>query len=581
MVSINSNSAALFAQRNLNLSSTESENSIARLSSGQRIIAAKDDVAGLSVGTILSTTISTLKTAQTSTSQAQSMLAIADGGLKNVGDILQRQKALAVQANTGSLSDNERGFLNQEFQNLTSEIDRIVTNTNLNGVNLIDGSLRKTSDLEVAAATAVEAKGDLGSLALTSDSTFTVTGTDQDLIGSMSNAKVDVKFTADRDGDTNTADDPGLHIYLTINNERYSTATDSGFDYSSDRTVTLQNHTDSTKTIAFKLKAAPNVANNASPPVLNSDAIDTLARNIESDISGMTVYQTRTASNSVPDNGLPAAKFDNTILKGMDNGDFTFISSKFDTTEGKAPSIEGFRVTAEVPADGIDGKIEVTIDGTVFETGLGIFDDNGADLIKEGNVILTSKDDNNETLTINFGDLENTSNTGNNSNPTSVVGIDTKEKASSLEDALNTLFSVGAKGGADFQVGTVSSDKISVTINDSSTKAIYKNNEGSVENLDISTSTGAIVASEVLDNAINTITSLRADVGALQSRFEFASSNLASSIQNSSAARADFLDVDVAAESTNFAASQVRLQASVSVLAQANQLPQNLLKLIG
>ena len=73
-------------------------------------------MAGLSVGTILSTTISTLKTAQTSTSQAQSMLAIADGGLKNVGDILQRQKALAVQANTGSLSDNERGFLNQEFQ---------------------------------------------------------------------------------------------------------------------------------------------------------------------------------------------------------------------------------------------------------------------------------------------------------------------------------------------------------------------------------------------------------------------------------------------------------------------------------
>jgi len=568
MVSINSNSAALFAQRNLNLSSTESENSIARLSSGQRIIAAKDDVAGLSVGTILSTTISTLKTAQTSTSQAQSMLAIADGGLKNVGDILQRQKALAVQANTGSLSDNERGFLNQEFQNLTSEIDRIVTNTNLNGVNLIDGSLRKTSDLEVTDATAVEAKGDLGSLALASDSTFTVAGTDQDLIGSMSNAKVDVKFTNDRDNDS-TADDPGLHIYLTINNERYSTAIDDGFDYSSDGVVTLKNHTDSTKTIAFKLKAAPNVATNDNPPVAVQGAIDTLARNIESDISGITVYQTRTASNSVPENGLPAAKFDNTILKGLDNTDFTFISSKFDTTEGKAPSIEGFRVTAEDATAGTDGKIEVTIDGTVFETGLGIFDDNGADLKTEGAVVLTSKDDNNETLTINFTDLSTT------------LGIDTKDEASSLEDALNTLFSVGAKGGADFQVGTVSSDKISVSIEDSSTKAIYKNNEGSIENLDISTSTGAIVASEVLDNAINTITSLRADVGALQSRFEFASSNLASSIQNSSAARSDFLDVDVAAESTNFAASQVRLQASVSVLAQANQLPQNLLKLIG
>lgn len=550
MVSINSNSAALFAQRNLNLSSTESENSIARLSSGQRIIAAKDDVAGLSVGTILSTTISTLKTAQTSTSQAQSMLAIADGGLKNVGDILQRQKALAVQANTGSLSDNERGFLNQEFQNLTSEIDRIVSNTNLNGVNLIDGSLRKTSDLEVTDATAVTAKGDLGSLAFADGVSFTVGGTgfDQDLIGSMSNAKVDVKYTSGTD----------VAIHLTINNERYSA---TSYDISTGGSVTLTSDSEGgDSTITFNLKAAT---------VGSQTVADTLARNIESDISGMTVYQTRTASNSVPDNGLPAAKFDNTILKGLDNTDFTFISSKFDTTEGKAPSIEGFRVTAEDATAGTDGKIEVTIDGTVFETGLGIFDDNGADLKTEGNVVLTSKDDNNETLTINFADLSTT------------LGIDTKENASSLENALNTLFSVGAKGGADFQVGTVSTDKISVNIEDSSTKAIYKNNEGSVENLDISTSTGAIVASEVLDNAINTITSLRADVGALQSRFEFASSNLASSIQNSSAARSDFLDVDVAAESTNFAASQVRLQASVSVLAQANQLPQNLLKLIG
>jgi len=143
------------------------------------------------------------------------------------------------------------------------------------------------------------------------------------------------------------------------------------------------------------------------------------------------------------------------------------------------------------------------------------------------------------------------------------------------------LFGAGSQGGADFQVGTVSTDSISVSISSSSTSTIYKDDDGATKALDISTSAGAVEASEVLDNAINTITSLRADVGALQSRFEFASANLASSIQNGEAARSDFLDVDVAAESTAFAASQVKLQASVSVLAQANQLPQNLLKLIG
>lgn len=554
MVSINSNSAALFAQRNLNLSSTESQNSIARLSSGQSIIAAKDDVAGLSVGTILSTAISTLKTAQTSTSQAQSMLAIADGGLKNIGDILQRQKALAVQANTGSLSDNERGFLNQEFQNLTSEIDRIVTNTNLNGVNLIDGTLSNNSNLQVSAPGNAGAGftdvGAVGDRVLDGD-TFTIGDTaDSTLIGSMSNASVDVTFTV---GNT-------VNIDLNFNGKTYSKDginTNPGAGAAFD--VELTNAETGSK-ITIKLKETD---------IGNQGAANILATNIESDISTIEVYQTRETGATEADGGLNAEKFQNTILNGMSNSDFTFTSNDFDTTNNKAPTVDGFKVTAETAST--DGKIQVTINGSVFETEAGAFDLNKDDLKAKGEVTLTNQSDNNEKLTIDFDNLE-----GDNQ-----VRIDTSDNASALEDALNTLFGAGSQGGADFQVGTVSTDKISVSINSSATSTIYRDNEGAVNTLDISTVDGAVKASEVLDNAINTITSFRADVGALQSRFEFASSNLASSIQNRSAARSDFLDVDVAAESTNFAASQVRLQASVSVLAQANQLPQNLLKLIG
>lgn len=550
MVSINSNSAALFAQRNLNLSSTESENSIARLSSGQSIIAAKDDVAGLSVGTILSTAISTLKTAQTSTSQAQSMLAIADGGLKNIGDILQRQKALAVQANTGSLSDNERGFLNQEFQNLTSEIDRIVTNTNLNGVNLIDGTLSNNSNLQVSAPgnagagfTDVGAVGDR----VLDGLTFTIGDTaDSTLIGSMSNASVDVTFTGAGDVD----------IDLNFNGKTYSA---EAYNIGAGGDVTLTN-AETNSTIKINLKAT----------VVGQQAdTDNVATNIEADIANIEVYQTRTAGATEADGGLNAEKFQNTILNGMSNSHFTFVSNDFDTTNNKAPTVDGFKVTAETAST--DGKIQVTINGSVFETEAGAFDGNKDDLKAKGKVTLTNQSDNNEKLEIDFNNLK-----GDNQ-----VRIDTSDNASALEDALNTLFGAGSQGGADFQVGTVSTDKISVSINSSATSTIYRDNEGAVNTLDISTVDGAVKASEVLDNAINTITSFRADVGALQSRFEFASSNLASSIQNRSAARSDFLDVDVAAESTNFAASQVRLQASVSVLAQANQLPQNLLKLIG
>ena len=108
MVGIISNSAALFAQKNLESASVQSESSIARLSSGNAIIRASDDVSGLAIGTTLATTVSTLRTVLTSTSQAGSLLSIADGGLQNVSDILARQKALATQDNTGTLSDNER-----------------------------------------------------------------------------------------------------------------------------------------------------------------------------------------------------------------------------------------------------------------------------------------------------------------------------------------------------------------------------------------------------------------------------------------------------------------------------------------
>ena len=74
---------------------------------------------------------------------------------------------------------------------------------------------------------------------------------------------------------------------------------------------------------------------------------------------------------------------------------------------------------------------------------------------------------------------------------------------------------------------------------------------------------------------------MRANVGALQSRFNFASANIESSIQNQDAARGVLLDTDVAAESTAYATNQVKLQAGISVLAQANQQLQSLLKLIG
>lgn len=139
--SINTNIAAYSAQINIGMASDSSASSISRLSSGQRIVRAADDVAAMSAGTSLRTNVTTLKMALVNTSQGASLLQVADGALNQITDILQRQKAIAVQAGAGSLTKAERGFLNEEFTNLTDEIDRLASQTNFNGVTLLDGSL--------------------------------------------------------------------------------------------------------------------------------------------------------------------------------------------------------------------------------------------------------------------------------------------------------------------------------------------------------------------------------------------------------------------------------------------------------
>jgi len=133
----------------------------------------------------------------------------------------------------------------------------------------------------------------------------------------------------------------------------------------------------------------------------------------------------------------------------------------------------------------------------------------------------------------------------------------------------------------DFQVGLASTDLISVTIGDSQTTQLYKNAAGVAQTLDLSSTANANTASAVLDLAINEVLSTRASIGALQSRFGFAAANLDTTITNLDESRGSFLDTDITAEATAFASGQVLQQAGISVLAQANLLPQNLLKLIG
>lgn len=128
--------------------------------------------------------------------------------------------------------------------------------------------------------------------------------------------------------------------------------------------------------------------------------------------------------------------------------------------------------------------------------------------------------------------------------------------------------------GVDFMVGTSTTDIINVTIDDADSTALAINGSS------VDDQTNASAAVTLLDAAIATISSQRAAVGASMSRFDFRSQTIATSEENLSAAQSAVMDADVAAEKSKLSSADVKSQAAIAALTQANQMPQNLLSLL-
>lgn len=137
---IATNVPSLISQRHLQESSRESERSIARLSSGQRIVNAGDDAAGLAISQNLKAEVMGLKQAQRNANDGISFVQTGEGALNEVSNILIRLRELGVQAASDTIGDNERVLLDREFQQMKSEVERISQVTSYNGRKLLDGS---------------------------------------------------------------------------------------------------------------------------------------------------------------------------------------------------------------------------------------------------------------------------------------------------------------------------------------------------------------------------------------------------------------------------------------------------------
>lgn len=139
-LTVNTNIASVTTQVNLNKASTAQTTSMQRLSSGLRINSAKDDAAGLQIANRLTSQINGLGQAVKNANDGISIAQTAEGAMQASTDILQKMRTLALSSATGSLSADDRKSNNDEYQALTSELNRISATTTFGGQKLLDGS---------------------------------------------------------------------------------------------------------------------------------------------------------------------------------------------------------------------------------------------------------------------------------------------------------------------------------------------------------------------------------------------------------------------------------------------------------
>ncbi|KHK02227.1 flagellin N-terminal helical domain-containing protein [Desulfovibrio sp. TomC] len=142
---INHNMMAANASRNLSNSYGALATSTRRLSSGLRITTAADDAAGLAIRELMRSDISTLNQGVRNANDAISLIQTADGALQVVDEKLIRMKELAEQAATGTYTSAQRLIIDSEYQAMASEITRIASATDFNGIYLLNGNLSSTT----------------------------------------------------------------------------------------------------------------------------------------------------------------------------------------------------------------------------------------------------------------------------------------------------------------------------------------------------------------------------------------------------------------------------------------------------
>lgn len=551
---INTNSLSLNTQNNINKNQSALSSSIERLSSGLRINSAKDDAAGQAIANRFTSNIKGLTQAARNANDGISVAQTTEGALSEINNNLQRIRELTVQATTGTNSDSDLDSIQDEIKSRLDEIDRVSGQTQFNGVNVLskDGSMKIQVGANDGETITIDLKKiDSDTLNLAS---FNVNGA-----GSVDNAKATGKDLTDAGFTASAADANGKITYTKDTVTKFDKATaadvlgkaaagdsityagtDTGLGVAADASTYTYNAANKSYTFdatgvakadaGTALKGYLGASNTGKINIGGTEQEVNIAKDGSiTDTNGDALYLDSTGNLTKNTANLGAADKATVdkLFAGAQDATITFdsgMTAKFDQTAGTV-DFKGASISADAMASTLNnGSYTANVGGKAYAVTAGAVQTGGADVYKDTTGALTTEDD--ETVTATY------------------------------------------YGFADGKVS------------DGEGSTVYKAADGSITKDATTKSEATTDPLKALDDAISQIDKFRSSLGAVQNRLDSAVTNLNNTTTNLSEAQSRIQDADYATEVSNMSKAQIIQQAGNSVLAKANQVPQQVLSLL-
>lgn len=613
---INYNVSSIIARNALNNNDRRVAASTQRLSSGYKINSAADNAAGLAIARRMNAQIKSLQQANQSANDGLSALNTADGAMAEMHDILQRMNELAIQSANGTNSESDREMIQTEIDQLVGEIDRIANTTEFNAQKLLNGNF------------AYKAYANIDNVKVMSYTEGVATGTY--VIGQLKYYHYEDMTTRYTTDETKIKDSEGKVVNVTYASTKVQVTENERYEVNNEEDLLFKNLVTSSVASDYasisQFKAFPD----GSKVTVEDDNIVIKSQGdfeIKISVNDRTPIDTKdnpTVKNDPP--GATGAKGDplistTTSYRNSATGGTVVTTTSYSSVknyrniavkgpDGKRYNIGELNFFTNVNSDGeavADGKAEIYTDYR-GDNCKGLKDD-FVEYFKENNPGCS--------IEITGVTFDGTSNPGEftvkyipTDGKTGNVGAETELKFSLYQDTnevgavmqnqktLNEyLYTETLTTRTEYTIGNNSADdclKIDVTgmgpmivqvgansgqYMELEIPALKTVNLG-VDDLDVSTEESARLSIDVVGKAINQLSAVRSKIGAYSNRLEHTITNLDSTEENITASYSRIMDVDIATEMTEYSTVQILVQASTSMLAQANERPQQVLQLL-